>query len=83
MIQLVSVVGSLAILAAYAANQFRWFSSASLPYILLNVVGSGILSVVAIIEQQWGFLLLEGVWALISLWATVKYLRGPRTEAAS
>lgn len=82
MIQFISVLGSLAILAAYAANQFRWLNSASLPYMLLNLVGSAILSIIAIVEQQWGFLLLEGVWALLTLWSIIQYVKGNRVEAA-
>ena len=82
MIQVISVLGSLAILAAYAGNQFKWLRASSLPYAGLNLVGSGILAVIALLEEQWGFLLLEGVWALISLWSTVKLLRGGAVDPA-
>ena len=51
-------------------------STASLSYILLNLIGSGALATVAIIERQWGFLLLEGVWALVSLWSLLQHMRG-------
>jgi hypothetical protein len=81
MIQAISVVGSLFILGAYAANQFKLIGPSNVSYALLNFVGSAILTVIAVIEEQWGFLLLEGVWALISLWATIKLLRGERAGA--
>jgi hypothetical protein len=71
MIQVISIVGSLTILAAYGASQFKLISSASLLYSVLNLLGSAVLAVIALIELQWGFLLLEGVWALISLWTTI------------
>jgi hypothetical protein len=32
----------------------------------VNFVGSAILAVLALLARQWGFLLLEGVWALVS-----------------
>jgi hypothetical protein len=73
-VQIVSLLGSILILGAYIANQFRRIGPLDLSYVLLNLVGSAILAVVAVIEQQWGFLLLEGVWALVSLWSTVKLL---------
>ena len=75
-IQIVALLGSLAVLAAYGASQTRRLSTASLLYILLNLVGSSALATVAIIERQWGFLLLEGVWALVSLWSLLQHLRG-------
>ena len=82
-IQVISIVGALAILLAYAANQFRWTDASNLLYQLANVLGSGILTVVAVIEVQLGFILLEGAWALLSLWSLVQILRGKPPETAA
>ena len=80
MIQVISVLGALAVLAAYAANQFRWIGPSNLSYTLLNLIGAGVLSAVAILERQWGFLLLEGVWTLVSLLALIKLLSHNRAS---
>ena len=60
MIQLVSVLGAITILAAYAANQFGRLQATGLLYAVANIVGAAILSYVAAHERQWGFLLLDG-----------------------
>ncbi len=75
MLQVISVLGAMAILLAYAANQLRFIGPANLSYALLNFIGSFVLAVIAVIEVQWGFILLEGVWALVSLWGIVTILR--------
>jgi hypothetical protein len=76
MLQVVSVLGALAILAAYAANQFRLIGPSNLSYSAPNFVGSAVLTVIAVVEVQWGFILLEGVWAIVSLWGMITVLRG-------
>ncbi len=82
MLQVISVVGALAILGAYAANQLGKVGLDNLPYQLANLAGSTVLAVVAVVEVQIGFILLEGVWALVSLRSVVKILRGDPPQRA-
>jgi hypothetical protein len=74
--QLVQIVGALAILAAFAAAQFGWLDQRSWTYLVLNAVGAAVLTVVAYEEEQWGFLLLEGVWTLVSAWGIYQLASG-------
>jgi hypothetical protein len=80
MLQAVSILGALAILAAFAANQFGWIKPSQLSYALANFVGAGILTAVAVVDWQAGFVLLQGAWTLVSLAAVVTIVRknGPR-----
>lgn len=78
--QLIQIVGALLILLAYAAAQFGALDQRSRAYLVLNLVGSAVLALLAWHEAQWGFLLLEAVWALVSLWALIQVQRG-RTPA--
>lgn len=70
--QIVSVVGALLCLVPFSAVQLRRMRPESVPYQLMNLAGSSALATAAVLERQWGFLLLEGTWALFSLFGVVK-----------
>ncbi len=74
--QVIQVIGALLILAGFAAAQFGWLRLDSRSYLLLNLFGSAVLAYLAWEERQAGFLLLEVVWAAVSLWSLVRVLRG-------
>ena len=76
--QLVQVIGSLVVLAAFAAAQVGRLTHKSVGYLSLNLIGSGVLAVEAVLVRQWGFLLLEGVWAVVSALSLLGVLRARR-----
>jgi hypothetical protein len=80
--QLVQIAGAVLILIAFGASQAGAMSAHSRIYLVLNLVGSAVLTGVALHESDWGFFLLEFVWAIVSLWSLYLVLRG-RSPAAS
>jgi hypothetical protein len=75
MTQAIQILGALAILAAFVASQLGVFDVRSRTYLWLNFLGALVLAIVAWHERQWGFLLLEGVWTLVSAWSLAALIR--------
>ena len=73
--QVVQVAGALLILLAFAAAQFGKLDVESKVYLWLNLVGSLVLAALAWHERQWGFLLLETVWAIVSAYGLIRPAR--------
>ena len=80
--QFVQVVGALLILSGFVLAQFRVLDPQSLWYLVVNLGGSAILTVDAWRQDQWGFFLLELVWAMVSAWGLAQLVRGRRPTAA-
>ena len=80
--QLAQIVGAVLILIAFIAAQAGKLSPHALSYVVLNLVGSLVLTGVAVLDSDWGFLLLEAVWAIVSAWTLVQLARGRAPTAA-
>jgi hypothetical protein len=72
----VQVVGALLVLACFLLAQFGRIDPSRYHYLLPNLAGSGVLAATAVISREWGFVFLEGTWALVSAWGLVQRLRG-------
>ncbi len=73
--QLISFVGALLILVGYVGHQLGWVNSRGAAYNILNAAGSAILAWIAFHPFQVGFVVLESVWTVVSIWALLR----PRT----
>ena len=73
--QAIQIGGAILILTAFMLTQADRITMESYPYLLLNVGGAAILAVDALKRDQWGFVLLEGVWLLVTLWSLLRVWR--------
>ena len=78
--QVVQLIGAVLILAAFVLAQQRRLATDSVVYLALNAAGAGLLSVVAVLDKDIGFTLLETTWAVVSTAGLVRCFRdGPVT----
>lgn len=73
----IQIAGSLLVLVPFVLVQLRRMSATTTAYGVLNLLGSGILAVDAWHGHQWGFLLLEGTWAVVSAYGLVRGSKTP------
>lgn len=72
MLQLIQIAAAVLLLAGFAAAQVNAATTTSRIYLVANTVGAGCLAAIAYLGRNWGFLLLEGSWAFISLLGLVR-----------
>ena len=83
MIQALSLAGAILILLPFALSQLGKLGVWTMTYQSLNLIGSSALAFVAVAERQYGFILLEGVWAVMSLIGMLRVLRAPQNARSS
>jgi hypothetical protein len=80
--QAVQLLGAFLVLGGFAGLQVGRLRVDDAAYLLLNAVGSGLLLIIAILDREWGFILLEGVWTAVSIVALLR-LQIARSNQAS
>ncbi|WP_111707439.1 CBU_0592 family membrane protein [Lutibacter citreus] len=68
-------IGVFLILIAYILNVYNKISNNSYTFILLNLIGAGIACLASTLINYIPFILLEGIWTLISLTSLINKFR--------
>lgn len=64
---ILGVIGAGLILLAFTMNEFNKWNSKDLIYDYTNLIGSILLLIYAISDVVWPFIILNSVWAIVSL----------------
>lgn len=71
----IGFIGVFQILLAYILNVFGKLNKKDLAFILLNLIGACMACLASILMDYIPFIILEGVWALVSLFSLIKYIK--------
>ena len=75
MLDVLQVVGALAVLIPYMWTLLGHLSPRAITYLFPNLIGASLLAAIALHGQDWGFLLLEGSWAAVAAYTLVRLTR--------
>ncbi len=79
LLDILQVVGAVAILVPYLLTLFGTLSQTNFSYLVANMLGAGLLAALAVVGEDWGFLLLEGSWALAASYRLLRLGQEQRT----
>lgn len=71
----IGFAGVFQILLAYVLNVIGKVEKHDLSFILLNLIGAGMACYASILMSYMPFILLEGIWAGVSLISLIKYVQ--------
>ena len=70
---IIGSIGVFILLLAFVLNLLNKISRKSLVYILMNIVGAGLACYASYLINYIPFIILEGVWTVVSLIALLRY----------
>lgn len=68
----IGFLGVFQILLAYVLNVTEKVSNKSFVFLILNLLGASMACLASILLNYWPFIVLEGIWAFVSLYSLVK-----------
>lgn len=66
-------IGVFQILLAYILNVSGKLNKRSIIFILLNLIGASMACLASVLMKYFPFIILEGVWTIVSLITLIKY----------
>jgi len=69
----IGFIGVFQILLAYMLNVLEKISKNDISFMLLNLIGAGMACYASILMNYMPFVVLEGIWAIVSLISLIKY----------
>ena len=72
---IIGFTGVFFLLVAFLLNLLGRLSQKSPGYIVLNILGAGLACLASVLIEYLPFIILEGTWTLVSVFALVNYFR--------
>ena len=69
---IIGTIGVGLILIAYFCNTFKLLPENSKMFFILNIIGAGLACYASWLILFWPFVILEGVWCIVSVFGFVK-----------
>lgn len=73
--EILGSAGVALLLIAFLMNLVNRWKQESLPYILLNILGAALACASSIVIHFIPFVVLEGIWTIVSVVALINYFR--------
>jgi hypothetical protein len=73
--EFIGTIGVGLILVAYFCNIFKIIPTNGRSFFAVNIIGAGLACYASVLINYWPFVILEGIWTLVSIIGLIKTLR--------